>query len=80
MFPVVNYILKEVVALQRCYYGKHIIAVCEALKNRKRITSNLNCMSEIFDDEHFDSATRQALERFDRKVEKLMERNLALAR
>ena len=37
-------------------------------------------MSEIFDDEHFDSATRQALERFDRKVEKLMERNLALAR
>ena len=37
-------------------------------------------MAEIFDDEHFDSATRQALERFDRKVEKLMERNLALPR
>ena len=35
-------------------------------------------MAEIFDDDLFDSAARQALERFDRKVEKLMERNLAL--
>ena len=37
-------------------------------------------MAEIFDDDQFDSGTRQVLERFDQEVEKLMERNLSLAR
>jgi hypothetical protein len=37
-------------------------------------------MADIFDDELFDSKSRQALYRFDREVERLMEKNLALAR